>query len=468
MPKGDGAAASQHHDDTRPIARTARSLTQANLNSRGPYVYWRAEGSLLELTAVRPVAFFTWNSQTFAERWVRRGLVLGMAVLRPFLYLADRAFATRVVYAVLRGISQDRLDLLGEEYFLYKLKPYLKEDGVRRLKQLLAVEGERLVLVSQGLDHVVRPLAQSLGVQRIIANRLEFRDGISTGRLLDPLIRPRGLYARLSAVEAGGVRTADELSRDLGMIGPSSLAGAVKAAERQISDFDRPLVHFDGRQAVTPLSVRSVLGGKHILLTGVTGFIGKVWLANILMELPEIGRIYLLIRRQKSTSAEKRLEKLLEESPVFDRLFERHGERFLPFFRQRVEVVEGDLAQPELGLRPDVAESLRKTLDLVVNSSGLTDFNPDLREALTTNVDATIGLVQFIRRSDHAGLLHLSTCYVAGARDGRVSETVRPDYTPQGVIDFDAEAEWKGLQRLVEETEARAEGREISKELRQQ
>jgi hypothetical protein len=26
-------------------------------------VYWRVEGSLLELTTVRPIAFFTWNSQ---------------------------------------------------------------------------------------------------------------------------------------------------------------------------------------------------------------------------------------------------------------------------------------------------------------------------------------------------------------------------------------------------------------------
>ena len=78
------------------------------------------------MTTVRPVAFFTWNAQTFLERWVRRGLVLVMAVLRPFLYAAHRVFATRVVHTVLRGISRDRLDLLGEEYFKYKLQPYLK------------------------------------------------------------------------------------------------------------------------------------------------------------------------------------------------------------------------------------------------------------------------------------------------------------------------------------------------------
>jgi len=97
-------------------------------------VYWRVEGSLLDLTTVRPVAFFTWNAQTFSERWLRRGSVFLMAVLRPFLYAAHRVFATRVVHSVLRGISRDRLDLLGDEYFQYKLKSHLKPEGVRQAK----------------------------------------------------------------------------------------------------------------------------------------------------------------------------------------------------------------------------------------------------------------------------------------------------------------------------------------------
>ena len=95
------------------------------------------EGSLADLTTVRPIAFFTWNAQTFLERWVRRGLVLLMALLRPFLYAVHRKFATRVVHTVLRGISRDRLDLLGEEYFKYKLLPYLKVDGIEQLKTRL-------------------------------------------------------------------------------------------------------------------------------------------------------------------------------------------------------------------------------------------------------------------------------------------------------------------------------------------
>src|SRR5207237_81822 len=74
----------------------------------------------------------------------------------------------------------------------------------------------------------------------------------------------------------------------------------------------------------------------------------------------------------------------------------------------------------------------------------------------------------FIRKSDHAGLLHLSTCYVAGARDGRVGETLRANYTPAGLADFDSEREWHSLHDLVERAEQRANGAEVTEQLRQQ
>ncbi|MGH9546825.1 MAG: SDR family oxidoreductase [Terriglobales bacterium] len=437
-----------------------------NPNSTAP-VYWRVEGSLADLTTVRPVAFFTWNAQTFLERWVRRGMVLLMAILRPFLYAANRIFATRVVHTVLRGISRDRLDLLGEEYFKYKLQPYLKIDGMELLKSRIEA-GDKIVLVSQGLEHVMRPLAHHLGVKWLIANRLEFRDGIATGRLLEPVIRPRGLFAGINGSGPDGRRAAERLARDLGLSSVGALETAVIPAARQIPVMDRPIIYFDCIRHSGPLSVRRALAGKHIMLIGVTGFIGKVWLVNTLMELPEIGRIYLLIRRQKSNPAMRRFEKLVEESPVFDPLYTRYGAELSGFLRARIEVIEGDVCQPGLGLAPEVCQSLQKTLDLIINSSGLTDFNPDLRDALATNVDAAVNVTEFVRQSDHAGLLHLSTCYVAGARDGRVGETMRPNYTPAGVADFDAESEWHALHELVHKAEQLSESAPITAELRQQ
>lgn len=439
-------------------------MVQQNPNSK--YVFWRAEGSLLELTAVRTVAFFTWNAQTFNERGWRRGAVLLTAFARPFFYAINRRFATRVLYAVLRGISRDRLDLLGEEFFQYKLKPYLKEEGVRRVKELVA-SGTEVVLLSHGLDHVIRHLAQHLGVTHIVANRLEFRDGIATGRLIDPVVRPRGVFARIAS-KADGTRTMAQVAADLGFHNARSVSTVTQPADRVTPSLERPLVDFDDTRQNAPLSVRAALRGKHVMLIGVTGFIGKVWLANILMDIPDIGKIYLLIRRQKSNPAQKRFQKLVEDSPVFDPLYEKYGSKLLQFINEKVEVVEGDVTQPGLGIDAEISARLRSKLDLIINSSGLTDFNPDLRDALATNVDAAVYVTEFIRQCDHAGLLHLSTCYVAGARDGRVSETVRPDYTPAGLANFDAELEWQSLHKLVDDTERRAEGPDVTEELRRQ
>ena len=323
------------------------------------------------------------------------------------------------------------------------------------------------MLVSQALDHLMRPLAQHLGVKQIIANRLEFRDGMATGRLLDPVIRPRGAFAVFRENMPDGRRAPKTLARHLD-IPLEALRAAVVPAERKPIVPIRPVVHFDGQKQASGFSVRRAFAGKQVMLIGVTGFIGKVWLANTLLELPDVKRVYLLIRRQKSNPGERRFEKLIEDSPVFDPLFERHGDNLPDFLREKVEVVEGDVTQAGLGLSPETARFLQQNLDLIINSSGLTDFNPDLREALTTNTDAAVNILEFVRGADHAGLLHLSTCYVAGEQDGRVSEKLVPNYSPRGFAGFDAEQEWRSLQELIRQAEIRAESEEVTSGLRMQ
>lgn len=430
--------------------------------------FWRVEGSLLNLTAIRPVGYFTWNAQSFSERWLRRSGVALLALLRPLLYTADRIFATRMLHTLLRGISQDRLDLLGEEYFHYVLKPKLKPEGVAKLKEALA-RGEKIVLVSQGLDHVMRPLAQHLGVEWLLANRLEFRDGLATGRLLTPVIRPRQVLARIIGRKPDGHVAPKTLARNLGWPRQVEvLQNAITPARRTIMQLNPPKVVFNKRQHSEPLSLRATLADKNILLIGFTGFIGKVWLAKVLADLPQIGKVYLLIRRQRSTTAQRRFEKIIQESPLFEELHNRYGEDFGHFLAAKVEVIEGDISQPDLGLTPEIARELKAQLDVVINSSGLTDFNPDLRQALSINVDGTLHLLKFLRECARAAMLHLSTTYVVGFRDGRIPETITPNYTPREATDFNADREYKHLQQLVQITEARAVSEEITAQLRQQ
>ena len=421
---------------------------------------------MLNLTAVRPVAFFAWNAQSFLGRWARRGAMGVLAMARPFLYATDRVLATRLLHTVLRGVSRDRLDLLGEEYFQYSLKPRLKQRGVQKLQEVMAAGGD-VVLVSQGLDHIMRPLANYLGVERILSNRLDFRDEVATGRLLDPVIRPRGAFARLRRHQPDGRMFRPRLLHDLGFTKQTDvLDEAIQRAERSIPKVETPIVHFRPKEKSARLSVREALRGKQILHIGPTGFIGKVWLTNLLTDVPDAGRIYLLVRHNRSTTALARFQRVLEESPAFEPLASRYGEGFAEFLRARIQVVDGDVTKPGLGLEPEVRERLSRSVDLIVNTSGLTDFNPDLRDALATNVKATQHVLEFLRGCRHAGLLHLSTCYVVGQRDGRVLEKISKNYTPRGVADFDVVKELRSLESLVQETEARAESAEVTEELR--
>jgi len=428
--------------------------------------YWRVEGSLLEVGAMRLVGFFTWNAQSFSERWARRLGMAAMALSRPFAYAASRTFATRLLHTLLRGVSQDRLDLLGEEYFHYVLKPQLRREAVEKLLATLH-GGEEVVLVSQLLDNVLRPLANHFGISSFVSNRLEFRDGHATGRLLSPVVRPRGPLAWIASGSTDGRVPREKLLSRLGWK-DSELDAATQPAARPPAPAGRAVAAFGDVPRIERLAVRETLANRHILLVGVTGFIGKVWLVDLLENVSSIGKITLLIRRNRTTSAQRRFEKIIEESPAFDTLQARHGRQLGAFLREKVEVVEGDVSQRGLGLDEAAQARLAKSLDLIVNSAGLTDFNPDLREALASNVDSAVHLLEFLRKCNRAGLMHLSTCYVVGMRDGRVGEALQDNYTPAQDANFDAQREVDSLREMIGRIEARAESPELTRALRRQ
>src|SRR5271170_1627884 len=430
--------------------------------------YWRVEGSLLELGAMRPVGFFTWNGRSFSERWARRVGMAGMALVRPFAYLASRTFATRFLHTLLRGVTRDRLDLLGEEYFHYVLKPQLRSQATEQLVAAVR-RGEKIVLVGQLLESVLRPLAAHFGVEYFIANRLEFRDGRATGRLVDPIVRPRGPFAWLAGGATNGRIAQEQLLRRLGWTGaPEKLTSARCTTARPKMPAGKAVAVFGDEPRVERLSVRETLAKKHIMLIGVTGFIGKVWLVDLLENIPDIGKITLLIRRNRTTSGQRRFEKIVEESPTFDQLHEIHGENLAAFLREKIEVVEGDVSQAGLGLSAESQTRLARTLDVIVSSAGLTDFNPDLREAISSNIDSTIHLVEYQRRCERAALMHLSTCYVVGMRDGRVAEELQANYNPGNHPDFDSEKEIASLREMVRRVEERSESADVTKALRRQ
>ncbi len=212
-----------------------------------------------------------------------------------------------------------------------------------------------------------------------------------------------------------------------------------------------------------PLSIKQSYAGRHVLLTGVTGFLGKVWLAMMLDHAPEIGKIYVLTRKKALRPAVDRFEKAVASSPCFKPMHERLGAEMSRFVSERVEVVEGDVSLPRLGIEdPALFARLARDVDLVVNCAGLVDFDPDLREAMTTNVDGARHTADFVAACERATLLHVSTCYVTGLKNGRIEETLDPSRSPCGDA-FDVEHECADIQTSVETLLAEHESPEAEK-----
>ena len=215
-----------------------------------------------------------------------------------------------------------------------------------------------------------------------------------------------------------------------------------------------------------PLSIQKALAGRHILFTGASGFLGKVWLSMMLDKVPEVGRIYVLVRGKKNQSARARFEQMLNESYAFSTLHEKHGEDFSRFVSERVEVVPGDVSQPGLGVEAKLSERIQRGLDLVVHCAGQVDFNPELDEGLETNLEGTIHAAEFASGGTDVGFVQVSTCFVAGNREGRIAEVATPNYAPSGAK-FDVEAEYLHLKQLARQVHEDCSSERALAELRQ-
>lgn len=146
--------------------------------------FFRVEGALTPRGGAFSAAWLAANSQQVTTRLTRLGAV---ALSAPFQWRGDPATAARLAWMGLRGTSEDRLEVLGEELWETQLRGGLRAVGVDLVRQAQA-SGRRVVLVSDNVDVVVRHLADHLGADALVCNKLELRNGRATGRLLDPLV----------------------------------------------------------------------------------------------------------------------------------------------------------------------------------------------------------------------------------------------------------------------------------------
>jgi fatty acyl-CoA reductase len=63
--------------------------------------------------------------------------------------------------------------------------------------------------------------------------------------------------------------------------------------------------------SVRMVSIPEYYEGKNILLTGATGFLGKVLLEKLLRSCPRVNSVYVLVRQKAGQTPQERVEEIL-------------------------------------------------------------------------------------------------------------------------------------------------------------
>ena len=202
--------------------------------------------------------------------------------------------------------------------------------------------------------------------------------------------------------------------------------------------------------AMAPLE--QVLKGRRILLTGATGFLGKVFLAILLRWHPEIERMYLLIRGDRRSSVGRFRREILD-SPVFAPLREHLGDKFDRYVEEKVVVVPGDITNQ--GLLGEEARPFKPgSLDAVVHSAGLVNFEASLEKAIEVNTSGVANVIEFCGKVG-AAMMHVSTCYVAGIADGhRYEDDIPENWCPNARKSFRLDREIRDALAAIERVQA--------------
>lgn len=156
---------------------------------------------------------------------------------------------------------------------------------------------------------------------------------------------------------------------------------------------------------------------SNIFVTGATGFLGSSLINEILVSSRDT--VYALVRGNSSNGAKGRLFSILRG------LSEREGVD--KEIENRVQVCLGDITERNLGLKKNIANSLKDTIDIIYHCAAITDLNWPLEKIRYVNVDGTKNVLDFASIYREKGrfkkLNHISTAYVAGTKRGVFKET---------------------------------------------
>ncbi|KAK7892045.1 hypothetical protein WMY93_024008 [Mugilogobius chulae] len=174
------------------------------------------------------------------------------------------------------------------------------------------------------------------------------------------------------------------------------------------------------RNPATMVNIPEYYAGKNVLITGATGFMGKVLLEKLLRSCPDVQSAYVMVRPKSGQSPQARIVDMIS-SKLFEKLQDEQ-----PDFAQKIVPVNSDLTQPELGLSQEDQRTLSENIHIVFHCAATVRFNEPLKDAMQLNVLATQKMLALGRKMKQLEIfIHVSTAYANCDRE-LIEEVIYP------------------------------------------
>lgn len=160
--------------------------------------FYDLEGTLVSTNLVHTLGFYAKNQQGLYRTFRKSASTLLSIPLFAVTDQYSRKVFNDLFFKRYKGESEDRLRFFAGELFEDVLKPAIFPGTFELIEKSRSL-GLRQVVVTGALELSVKPLMQHLGITDYVANRLEFVNGIATGRLLPPVLA--------AATKASWIRT---------------------------------------------------------------------------------------------------------------------------------------------------------------------------------------------------------------------------------------------------------------------
>jgi thioester reductase-like protein len=143
------------------------------------------------------------------------------------------------------------------------------------------------------------------------------------------------------------------------------------------------------------------------LFTGFPGFIGYNLIKTLLARSPNLS-FYLLVEARLFDLSASEIKRLEQE---------------FPGAAKRLTLVSGDITVSDLGIESNLRQQLLAEVTVVYHLAAIYDLAVPEATAHRINVDGTKYILDFCTAAKNfERLIYFSTCYVAGARQGKIFE----------------------------------------------